>query len=30
LLESADAALDKMQKSGEANAIIKRWIPHFK
>jgi ABC-type amino acid transport substrate-binding protein len=30
LLQSVDAALEKMQKSGQANAIIKRWIPHFK
>lgn len=29
-LASVDAALEKMQKSGEAVAIIKRWIPHFK
>jgi len=30
LLQSVNVALEKMQKSGEANAIIKRWIPHFK
>ena len=30
LLESANQLLEKMQKSGESAAIIKRWIPHFK
>lgn len=30
LLQSVDAALEKMRKSGEDVTIIKRWIPHFK
>jgi ABC-type amino acid transport substrate-binding protein len=30
LLAAVDAALEKMQKSGESVAIIKRWVPHFK
>jgi ABC-type amino acid transport substrate-binding protein len=30
LLETANQLLEKMQKSGESAAIIKRWIPHFK
>jgi ABC-type amino acid transport substrate-binding protein len=30
LLEAANRCLEKLQKSGEATAIIKRWIPHFK
>ena len=30
LLESVNRALDKMVNNGEAVAIIKRWIPHFK
>jgi ABC-type amino acid transport substrate-binding protein len=29
LLNSANAALEKLQQSGRANAIIKRWIPMF-
>ena len=30
LLENVNSALDKLQSSGEAKAIIQRWIPHFK
>ena len=30
LLEAINGALEKMQKDGRANAIIKRWIPAFK
>lgn len=30
LLEAVNGALDKFQSSGEAKAIIQRWIPHFK
>jgi ABC-type amino acid transport substrate-binding protein len=30
LLAQADATLDRLQKSGEALAILKRWIPNLK
>jgi ABC-type amino acid transport substrate-binding protein len=30
LLESVNAALEKLQKSGRANAIIKHWVPNLK
>jgi ABC-type amino acid transport substrate-binding protein len=30
LLESANATLEKLQKSGRANAIVRRWVPNLK
>jgi len=30
LLEAVNNSLDKLQTSGEAKAILQRWIPHFK